>query len=78
MLGGLQTHGRQAVDGPAASAAPNTLFGPDAIIGFDPTQVCSLLLLSALNCCCPAPMVYQQTDSARVIGHGTGWNTTVH
>lgn len=43
MLGGLRSQGRQAVDGPAASTAPNTLFGPDAIIGFDPTQASDML-----------------------------------
>lgn len=42
MLGGLQPQGRHVADGPAAPAA-STLFGPEAAIGFDPTQVASLL-----------------------------------
>jgi hypothetical protein len=37
MLGGLQPQERRTADGPAAAPA-STLFGPDAVIGFDPTQ----------------------------------------
>lgn len=37
MLGGLQPQERRTSDGPAAAPA-STLFGPEAVIGFDPTQ----------------------------------------
>lgn len=37
MLGGLQPQERRTSDGPAAAPA-STLFRPEAVIGFDPTQ----------------------------------------